>query len=81
MIFLGVAFSWGLAFGVGSFGALYSYRHKAIHNLDNSSKFFFHHKYHHVVNSKVNFSGIYPEIDFLFKTGHKAAPHEGLHGK
>jgi hypothetical protein len=81
IIILGAFVGWSFAFGIGSFGALYAYRHKAIHNSDNSSKFFFHHKYHHTVNPKVNFSGIYPEVDFLFKTGHKTTPTESLHGK
>ena len=58
------------AIGIISFSALYSYRHFAIHNDDNSSKFYIHHNIHHK-NIKYNFSGIYPFIDTIFGTSKK----------
>jgi sterol desaturase/sphingolipid hydroxylase (fatty acid hydroxylase superfamily) len=56
--------------GMLSFSLLYSYRHFAIHNNDNSSKFYIHHKIHHK-KIKYNFSGIYPFIDTIFGTTRK----------
>jgi len=60
-------FSPGLALGLFTFTLLYSHRHYAIHNEDNSSHFHFHHHHHHR-KPKVNFSGVYPVIDRLFGT-------------
>tara|TARA_R110000824_G_scaffold218601_1_gene405318 strand:- start:698 stop:1150 length:453 start_codon:yes stop_codon:yes gene_type:complete len=65
---VGTLFSWAFALGLFSFGLLYSYRHKNIHNADTSSYFSIHHRYHHVVDPRYNYSGIYPSIDYLFGT-------------
>lgn len=54
--------------GIATFGALYAWRHWAIHNHDFTSKFFHHHNYHHKGNTLKNFSGIYPFIDKIFNT-------------
>ena len=68
IILIGVLINIWFAIGIGTFSLLYSYRHYAIHNNDKSSRFFRHHKMHHI-NPKYNFSGIYPFIDFIFRTG------------
>lgn len=65
---IGLILSWAFALGILSFGLLYNYRHKDIHNEDVLSYFSIHHRYHHVVDSRFNFSGVYPFIDRLFKT-------------
>ena len=62
--FINIAFSLGLL----SFGLLYAYRHKSIHNEDKTSYFSVHHFYHHKVDSRVNYSGVYPSIDRIFGT-------------
>tara|TARA_Y100000593_G_scaffold11444_2_gene20569 strand:- start:516 stop:944 length:429 start_codon:yes stop_codon:yes gene_type:complete len=63
----GLAIHWFFALGLLTFSMLYSRRHEAIHNRDNYSEFYHHHKIHHE-NPKVNFSGIYPTIDKIFGT-------------
>jgi hypothetical protein len=65
--FISAPFSLGLL----SFGALYAYRHKRIHSVDKTSKFSLHHAYHHKVDSRVNYSGVYPIIDYFFGTNRK----------
>jgi sterol desaturase/sphingolipid hydroxylase (fatty acid hydroxylase superfamily) len=65
---IGVLVNGYLALGMASFAGLYAYRHKRIHNKDESSYFSKHHRYHHTRNGRVNFSGIYPWIDKLFGT-------------
>jgi len=60
----------GIAFplGVLSFGLIYAYRHKRIHNRDRTSHFALYHYYHHSVDLRTNYSGVYPFIDHLFGT-------------
>ena len=62
--FLNIAFAAGLL----SFALLYSYRHKSIHNKDETSRFSVHHRHHHRFNCMANFSGVYPIIDHIFGT-------------
>ena len=64
---IGILINLWFAVGIASFAMLYTYRHYAIHNGDKRSRFFNHHKIHHI-NPKYNLSGIYPFIDTLFKT-------------
>ena len=68
VVLVGVLLSWTFAVGIVSFGFLYAYRHKNIHNKDKTSIFSVHHKYHHTVDPRCNFSGVYPSIDHMFKT-------------
>lgn len=65
---IGTFISFPFALGIASFGLLYSYRHKRIHNVDMDSKFSLHHKHHHQGNARKNFSGVYPFVDRLFGT-------------
>ena len=65
---LGFFVSWPFALGLLSFALLYSYRHRNIHNDDKTSRFSAHHYYHHKLDSRKNFSGVYPVIDRVFKT-------------
>jgi sterol desaturase/sphingolipid hydroxylase (fatty acid hydroxylase superfamily) len=62
--FVNLAFTLGLL----SFGLLYAYRHKRIHNEDETSYFSKHHYYHHGVDLRTNYSGVYPVIDYIFGT-------------
>jgi sterol desaturase/sphingolipid hydroxylase (fatty acid hydroxylase superfamily) len=55
------------AFGVCSFFPVYAYRHWMAHQGSEAS-WAKHHMYHHKVNPKVNFGGIYPIVDNIFKT-------------
>ena len=63
-VFLNLAFTLGIV----SFSLLYAYRHKSIHNEDKLSYFSIHHRYHHMVDPKTNYSGVYPTIDYVFQT-------------
>ncbi len=73
---IGISFiSVPLSLGIFSFGVLYAYRHKKIHNEDTTSSFSLHHLYHHKVDTRVNFSGVYPYIDRVFGT-HKVGQLE-----
>tara|TARA_Y100000593_G_C4147278_1_gene255231 strand:+ start:151 stop:615 length:465 start_codon:yes stop_codon:yes gene_type:complete len=62
------SFNFWFAIGVLSFFLLYGYRHYRIHNGDNKSRFYYHHHYHHVYDASVNYSGIYPVVDNVFRT-------------
>ncbi len=68
LFFTGIMISLPFTFGLLSFGILYSYRHFSIHNDDTESHFATHHKIHHCIDHRVNFSGIYPQIDVFFGT-------------
>jgi sterol desaturase/sphingolipid hydroxylase (fatty acid hydroxylase superfamily) len=68
LLLVGSLVNWSFSLGLLSFGLLYAFRHKKIHNEDRSSYFSVHHWYHHTVSTKCNYSGIYPSIDYLFGT-------------
>jgi len=74
IVFLALLFVVGLvinasfALGLTSFIALYAFRHERIHNDDKTSRFSLHHRHHHTVNVKCNYSGVYPIIDYIFGT-------------
>jgi sterol desaturase/sphingolipid hydroxylase (fatty acid hydroxylase superfamily) len=76
-IVVGSSYFIGIYFGIGiaSFGFLYAQRHWAIHHHDFSSRFFYHHDYHHRGNVLMNFSGVYPFIDRIFKTYVETRPN------
>lgn len=40
-------------------------------NINDGKFLYIHHRYHHAVDPRYNFSGIYPIIDFIFKTSSK----------
>ena len=67
---IGIALIVSLPFALGilSFGLLYSTKHRRLHNKDESSASYRHHRHHHMKNPRSNFSGIYPFIDSLFRT-------------
>jgi sterol desaturase/sphingolipid hydroxylase (fatty acid hydroxylase superfamily) len=72
VVLLGVCFiSVSFSLGLLSFGLFYGYRHKSIHNTDLDSHFSIHHRHHHLVNPRCNYSGIYPSIDYIFGTAAK----------
>ena len=56
-----------LAIGVCSFFPVYAYRHWNAHHGATAS-WARHHMHHHQVNPQANFGGIYPVIDFIFRT-------------
>ena len=64
----GYVVGWEFATGLGSFSIVYAYRHWKIHNKDQASRFSLHHRIHHEVNPRKNFSGVYPVIDKIFGT-------------
>lgn len=66
MIVLG-SISLPFAVGLCSFFPVYAYRHWEAHH-ESEADWAKHHMYHHKVNSKVNFGGIYPVLDTVFKT-------------
>ena len=68
LLLIGSLVNWSFSLGLLSFGLLYSYRHKSIHNGDTSSYFSVHHRHHHTVDTKCNYSGVYPVIDYIFGT-------------
>jgi len=68
LLLIGSFINWSFSLGLLSFGLLYAYRHKSIHNEDIGSYFSVHHRYHHTVNTKCNYSGVYPIIDHIFGT-------------
>ena len=65
---LGFFVNWPFALGLLSFALVYSYRHRSIHNNDKTSHFSTHHYYHHKLDSRKNFSGVYPVMDYIFGT-------------
>jgi len=66
MIVLG-SISLPFAVGLCSFFPVYTYRHWEAHH-ESEADWAKHHMYHHKVNPKVNFGGIYPVLDAVFKT-------------
>jgi len=64
----GYVVGWEFAAGLGSFSVAYAYRHWRIHNQDQTSRFSLHHRIHHEVSPRKNFSGVYPIIDKVFGT-------------
>ena len=71
LFFAGIFINFPFTLGLLSFGSLYSYRHFSIHNEDQESYFSTHHRIHHCDDYRVNFSGIYPQIDIIFGTSKK----------
>ena len=56
-----------LAIGICSFFPVYAYRHWKAHN-GSTAYWAKHHMHHHLKNPKANFGGIYPIVDFVFRT-------------
>jgi sterol desaturase/sphingolipid hydroxylase (fatty acid hydroxylase superfamily) len=68
LLIFGIFINFFFTLGLLSFGMLYAYRHVSIHNHDRTSRFSKHHYYHHCVDRRMNYSGIYPVIDYIFGT-------------
>ena len=56
-----------LAIGVCSFFPVYAYRHWKAHH-GSTAYWARHHMHHHLKDPRVNFGGIYPIVDIVFRT-------------